>query len=210
MSPELDFNFTKIKVRPKENPLRPDGYSPYSNCSYFSKTNAELVRKYLDALNPEEVNKSYCFPATKHKSVHTVYSQLYHGWRYLIELDDPNGKYADLRNKIRIKRKKNRVVLEWAPSKTHATLAGVPLALDGMEIEIEEYGWKAMIRKWCEQAPEKDVTELKINLLPEDQAWLRTYVIAFPTIVVIRADAGGYKLTKNTALAEAIARDQSQ
>ncbi len=208
MAPELNFDF-KIKARPKENPLRPEGYSPYSNCSYFCKSNADLVKKYLDALDPAAPSKSYCFPATQYKSVHTVYSQLYHGWRYLIEHEDtPDKKYSELRSKIRIKRKKNRVVLVWALNKSAPTLAGVPLELDGMEIEVEEYGWKAMVRKWCEQAPEKDVNELKINLLPEDQEWLRTFVIPFPSIVVVRADSKGYKLTKNTALAEAIARDQ--
>lgn len=209
-----DFNFrresTRIRARPIDNGLKPYGYSPYSACPYYTLKNAEAVKKYLDAMDPLDKSKSYSFPATRYRTVHTLYSQIYHGWRYLIEREDtPDKRYLNLRRMIRIKKFKNRVVFEWGPSSA-PVIAGVPLELNGFEIIVEEHGYKTVIRKWCEQAPEGAIEEMKINLLPEEQEWIRTYVIPFVSIIVIRCNECGYKLTKNSKLAEAIKQERGE
>lgn len=204
-----DFRF---KVRPKRgyvDALRPEGYGYHSSTPYFTKAYADLIKKNLDAIEHDDKNKVYSFPATAHESVHTVYAKIYYGWLYLIEIEDtPDKKYLRLRDELKVAKKRNRVVIRWCKPKSEAYLAGMKVDLPGMEVTVEEYGWRSVLRKWCEQSVEGDIEKLRINLLPEDIDWIKTFVQAWPSIVVVQCDSKGYKLTKNSKLADAIAEEQ--
>jgi len=193
----------KVSIKARDNPHT---YSPNSVATYYTESSAIAVQKWLDRLNPEDKSTTFKFPSGPSRSVNTIQKMLTDGFRYLIDkMDTPDGKYAGLRRQLTIRKKKRYCIMEW--NRVASTVIhGHVVELDGFDVEIDEYGFKGIIRKWCEESRDGAVDEAKVKMTDDDIDWLHTFVGAFPDVLVIRANYGGYKLWKNKAAAEELVR----
>lgn len=194
----------KVTIKPRGN--IPETYGPTSNATYYTEAAALAVKVWLDRLNPEDRSSTFRFPAGPSRSVHTIQKMLNDGFRWLVDkMDTPDGKYAGLRRQITVSKRKRYCLLQWnRVAKT--VIHGHIVQLDGFDVKVDEFGFKGIIRKWCEESKDGAVDEAKVKMNEDDLDWLHTYVGAFPDVLIIRANYAGYKLWKNKAAAEELAR----
>lgn len=208
---EQQHNFIRLKKK-RNIPADelPAGYSSNSSATYYNEQVALAIKKELDKLDPIAKNSNLRIPITKYKSVHTIYQQIYLGWRYLIEkLDTPDKKYASLRNQISVRKRRHCVELFWN-MRSCPTLGGVEVVLDGVEIEntANTVGWQESVVEWANDAVDGAILDQKIELSEDEIQWLRDYFAPSQDIVIIRCNSAGYKITKNAALARAIREEK--
>lgn len=210
---EQQHNF--FRLRKKRNipaDELPKGYDGNSSASYYNEASALALKKELDKLDATTKIANLQIPVTKYKSVHTIYQQVYLGWRYLIErMDTPDKKYTDLRKQLSIRKRRHCVEVYWN-MRACPTLGGVELVLNGVEVENTNsiLSWQESMMEWSNTAKDGAVDEKKIDLSQDEIQWLHAFFATSDDVVIIRANHAGYKITKNAALARAISEERGE
>lgn len=210
----MGHRFELLKRRAREHavatgvPSKPEGYVATSIMSYYNVTAAKNLKPILDKIIAERCE--YTFPSNNRKSVNTIYAKVYQAWRFLADhMDEADARYTTLRGQTSIVKYRTYVRIEWG-GRTKRTLGyqegftgAQPIAPD----DPSPLSWREEIMQWATgpDLQEGAILEKKITLTPDEQEWLKAYILTgFADIVAVRVIAQGYKLVKNTRLAQAL------
>ena len=180
---------------------KPSTWGSTSISSYYTKKHADKIRPFLDAI-AEDNTKFSIFDSRECKmSMTTLYARITQGWKYLIEKEDAEGKYALLRKTCILKRGRTSFTLCY---NTESKFQGITGELCG---GVDVVDWRTQLVSYVEEAADgTEPLEVKgIPFLEEDMDWIAQYLAPFKEqMVLIKMTSTSFKVVKNSKLAALI------
>ncbi len=186
---------------------KPSTWGSSSISSYFNKRHADTLRPFLDAIAEDNTKISVFDSKTCKMSMNALYARLTQGWRYLIEKEDPDGKYAVLRQSCILKKGRTTYTLCFNPDTKFKGIVG---EIGG---GLGVVDWRTQLFSYVEDAEDgADPLEVKgIPFIEEDMDWIAQYLAPFKEqMVLIKMTATSFKVVKNSKLAAMIKERKGQ
>jgi len=147
--------------------------------SYYNKPCADALRPILDRMIESREAQEFHISDYPHMSVRTIYLKIYQAWLWLIDHDDPDQKYANLKRDTKIPQKTAYVRIIFKDSiGSIGTLHAHPVNLD-----MDHIGkLQAKISDFLDMAITEDTMfdEKKLSLTDEQLATIRDSVAGIP------------------------------
>lgn len=165
---------------------------------YYTEKFGRMLKPYLDAIW-EDHTKFVTFDCQKLRmSVATCYLRAYQGWLWLLDNDDPEGKYRILKASCVLKKGRSTVTLEYGKEQKFKPLIG---DIQGGSVLSD---WKEQLLRYVEDS-ENGVVPLEIKgiiMNRADQEWLEEFLSSVDTMVAtISITDTSFKVCKNSQLA---------
>lgn len=166
---------------------------------YYTSKFGGMLKPYLDAIYADN-SKLITFDCQKLRmSVGSCYLRIYQGWLWLLDNDDPEGKYKILKASCILRKGRSTVTLEYGKEMKYKALEG---EISGGLGQVSE--WRERLLKYVEES-EDGVVPLEIKGLAlnrADQEWLEDFLYSVDTIVAtISISDTHFKVCKNSQLA---------
>lgn len=180
---------------------KPSTWGSSSISSYFTKKHADRIKPFLDAIAEDNAKIATFDSKTSGLSMTALYARITQGWRFLMEREDPDGKYALLRRTCILKKGRTTYTLCYNVDEKFKGITGeIGGGLDVID-------WRTQLVTYVEDAIDgAEPLEVKgIPFIEEDMDWIAQYLAPFrETIVLVKMTSTSFKIVKNSKLVKMI------
>jgi len=169
---------------------------------------AKRILLPLVHLSDEELHKiEITFDARQRRmSTRAIQQRLMYGLQYLIDTSDPDGKFATLRDKLRIMRTGNKVIIYAPQDLSHIArytdFAGAMAQEDAEEPTTAADSWRTQLVTFVDESLDGERFTYDKHLTKDDLLWLGEYLMPLTNRICIeKLGPTGLRLWINPVLA---------
>lgn len=195
--------------------VRPSGWSPNSNATYYKKKYGDLLLSWLDQFK-NAPDKMFIIETKKIKrSRETIRTMVSQAWDWLISNEKESEKRAELihlRDSIKIDRHAYGVMFVWRHTADETQNFVTKLVKDTRALGIEDVKkWKQEVMDFTEKANDgqKYVND-GIILEPFDLDWLQNYIKESQCLFPLKIHTTRIEIVKHTELWKQMNVDKSE
>lgn len=197
--------------KPKER-TAPSSWKSSSVAPYYCKRHADSLKPKLRELALDLNNKVFFDCRKLRMSLNACYFRIYQGWLWLIDNDDPDGFYKELKSRTRLVKGKVSITIVHGRSHNAKNLDGeIIKPLLGEEGEV--LGWRTQLTDYVLREGEEHIP-LEVTGIPfleEDMDWIAQFLAPFKdSVVLVRMTSTSFKVCKSLKLVEMLKARKAQ
>jgi len=181
----------------------PSTWRSSSVAPYYTKKHGEALKPFLKelALNTDNI---VTFDSRKLRlSLSACYFRIYQGWLWLIDHDDPDGFFKELKSRTRIQKGKVTITIRHGRNYNAKLVSGEVIRTSTEQDDDAAVGWRTQLTEYVYKDGDEHLP-LEVTGIPfidEDLDWIAQFMAPFKdTVVLVRLTPTSFKVCKSLKL----------